>query len=109
MTAGNRVDTFPLSSLFLSQIENVDFSQPVVADMCRAHSGVRPRMTWRVMDVTDMSEYVFGCFFLLNFASFLQFSQLRDHFDCLFSFFNLRHNLLVVLVRVSCVRFAVFT
>lgn len=38
-----------------SQIENVDFSQPVVAEMCRTHSTARPRMTWRVMDVTDMS------------------------------------------------------
>lgn len=37
------------------QIENVDFSQPVVAEMCRTHSTARPGMVWRVMDVTDMS------------------------------------------------------
>ncbi|CAM9527381.1 unnamed protein product, partial [Hapterophycus canaliculatus] len=38
-------------------VENVDFSEPVVAEMSRIHSGVRPNMTWRVMDVTDMSGY----------------------------------------------------
>lgn len=37
------------------QVENVDFSEPVIAEMRRTHSGARPRMTWRVMDVTDMS------------------------------------------------------
>lgn len=41
------------------QVENVDFSQPVVAEMCRAHSKVRPRMSWKVMDVTDMAGQVF--------------------------------------------------
>ncbi|CAM9416155.1 unnamed protein product, partial [Choristocarpus tenellus] len=38
-------------------VENVDFSQPVVAEMCRLHVRARPRMTWRVMDVTDMHSY----------------------------------------------------
>lgn len=33
----------------------MDFSEPVVAEMSRVNSGVRPNMTWRVMDVTDMS------------------------------------------------------
>ncbi|CAM9263609.1 unnamed protein product [Scytosiphon promiscuus] len=43
-------------------VENVDFSEPVVAEMNRLHSGVRQKMTWRVMDVTDMSGYEDGSF-----------------------------------------------
>ncbi|CAM9929821.1 unnamed protein product, partial [Ectocarpus fasciculatus] len=44
------------------EIENVDFSDPVIAEMHRSHSGVRPKMSWTVMDVTDMSGYVDGFF-----------------------------------------------
>ncbi|CAM9411231.1 unnamed protein product [Ectocarpus sp. 12 AP-2014] len=44
------------------EIENVDFSDPVIAEMHRSHSGVRPKMTWTVMDVTDMSGYEDGSF-----------------------------------------------
>ncbi|CAM9468794.1 unnamed protein product, partial [Laminaria digitata] len=44
------------------EVENVDFSQPVVAEMCRVHAKARPRMTWRVMDVTDMTGYEDGSF-----------------------------------------------
>ena len=41
--------------IHIAQVENVDFSEPVVAEMSRTHSAARPKMTWRVMDVTDMS------------------------------------------------------
>jgi Methyltransferase domain len=35
-------------------VVNVDFEEKVVQDMARQHTRLRPLMTWRVMDMTDM-------------------------------------------------------
>jgi Methyltransferase domain len=35
-------------------VVNVDFEEKVVQDMARQHIRLRPLMTWRVMDMTDM-------------------------------------------------------